>query len=392
MASFIDAQGATQQFEVTLDVIKAAADNRETVRDYINALLPTDVAKYGDSFSQCAASEGLVLTNDKRNGIKAPSLDSVLNGRPQLNAAGAIVRTPTSQARILLMPTIGALVEDKLLSDLDMNANAFDGMIAIDTAIADDWLLWPEANYAGPEAGRSQVTSQLAKPVNMLTLTTSEKSVRIPTFSMGIEWSEQATKYLGLDFIALSLARQVAVERDERANANLVAMLLGDNDVGQGALSGIAGKVKTAVGLDAAAVTGITQKAWMLWLYANGKKRRISHCVTDVLGALAIQGRANRPVVTGDNGTSVRINTNEVVSNPTWTDNVSIFITDDANWPAGTVMGIDSRYAIQRVTSTNASYQAQEDFVLRRGSAMRFDAGSLARRLYNDAFEVLTFA
>jgi hypothetical protein len=130
----------------------------------------------------------------------------------------------------------------------------------------------------------------------------------------------------------------------------------------------------------------------MLWLNSNGKKRRIDWVVTDILGALAIQNRSGRPVIVGDNGTSVRINTNERVANPTWNDEVNVFITDDANWPAGTVMGIDSRYAIQRVTSTNASYEATENFVLRRSTAMRFDYGSLSRRLYNDAFECLTFA
>jgi len=69
-----------------------------------------------------------------------------------------------------------------------------------------------------------------------------------------------------------------------------------------------------------------------------------------------------------------------------------VFITDDPNWPAKTIMGIDSRYAIQRVTSTNASYQAQEEFVLRRSTAMRFDYGTLSRRMYLDAFECLTYA
>ncbi len=390
MAAFIDAQGATQQVEINLDTVRAAADNGMSVREYINSKFTTDAEAYGDAFSQCCASEGIILSNNRKYGVRSPSLDAVLNGRPQMEAS-AIVKTPSAQARVLLMPAIGALVEDKLLSDLDMNANAYDSMIALDTVIADEWLLWPEVNMAGPEAGRSQVTSQLAKPVNMLTLTTSEKSIRIPTRSMGVEWSEQATKYLNLDFIALSIARQVAVERNEFANQNLVAMLNGDADVGQGSLSSLS-KVKTAVSLDAAATTGLTQKAWMTWLYTNGKKRRISHVVTDIVGALAIESRTGRPVVTGDNGTSTRINTNESVMNPTWGNEVQVFITDDVNWPAKSIMGIDARYAIQRVTSTNASYQAQEEFVLRRGSAMRFDYGSLSRRLYNDAFECLTFA
>jgi hypothetical protein len=52
-----------------------------------------------------------------------------------------------------------------------------------------------------PEAARSQVTSQLAKPASMMSITTAEKSVRIPTFSLGIEWSEQATKYVNLDLM-----------------------------------------------------------------------------------------------------------------------------------------------------------------------------------------------
>ena len=108
---------------------------------------------------------------------------------------------------------------------------------------------------------------------------------------------------------------------------------------------------------------------------------------------MAIEARANRPTVQTDNPTSPRIDTTTSIANATWDANLPIFIVDPSvGWPAKTIMGIDSRYAIQRVNSTNASYQAQEDFVLRRGSAMRFDFGTISRRLINDAFEVLTYA
>jgi hypothetical protein len=270
-----------------------------------------------------------------------------------------------------------------------MNANAFDSMIAMDTTITDDWLLWPEANYTKPEAARSQVVSQLAKPAAMMTLTTSEKSVKVPTFALGIEWSEQATKYLNLDFIALSIARQVAVERNERANEHLLAMLNGDADVGQGSLASLS-KVKNADTFDStiAANGALTQTALIKWLYTNSRKRRITHVVTDIDGALAIENRTGKPTVQTDNPTSPRINAEASVINTTFGD-FKVFITDDTNWPANTIMGIDARYAIQRVTSTNASYEAQEQFVLTRSSAMRFDYGTLSRRLYNDAFDVL---
>lgn len=391
MAAFIDAQGATQQVEFNLDIVRAAKEAGVSVRDHVNATYETNAELYGDAFSQMCASEGIVLIPQRQYGIKSTKLDAIVNGRPLLEA-GTIVRNPSSQGRVLLMPAIGALIEDKLVADLDMNANAFDSMVAVDDTIADEWLLWPEINFAGPEAGRSQVTSQLAKPASMLSVTTAEKSVRIPTYALGVEWSEQATKYVNLDLLTLAISRQAMVERNERANQNFLALLNGDADMGQGSLASLS-KVKTAVSLDAAAVSGITQKAWMLWLYNNSKKRKITHLITDIAGAMAIEGRSGKPVITGDNPNSTRIDTTVSVMNPTWAGDLPIFIVDPSvGWPANTIMGIDSRFAIHRVNSTNASYQAQEDFVLRRGSAMRFDFGTITRRLFNDAFEVMTYA
>ena len=391
MAAFIDAQGATQQFEVTLDLVREASQGGVSLRDHINATLPTDAEKHGDAFSQLCASEGIVLVPNKKYGIRPQRLNAVLEGRTVLEA-GAVVRQPNNQARVLLMPAIGALIEDKLVSDLDMNANAFDAMIALDETIADEWLLWPEINYAAPEAARSQVISQLAKPAAMLSVTTSEKSVRIPTFSLGVEWSEQVTKYVNLDLIVLAIARQVATERNARANENLVGIVAGDPDMGQASLASL-GKSVTALSLDAAATAGITQLAWISWLYANSKKRRITHLVTDIAGAMAIENRTGRPTVVQDNPGSKRIDSVVTVSNPTWAPELPIFIVDPTvGWTAKTILGIDARSALHRVTSTNAAYTAIEEFSLRRGTAMRWDFGQVVRRLFTDAFDVLTYA
>jgi hypothetical protein len=394
MAAFIDAQGATQQFEVNLDLVREAGQAGLSVRDHVNTLLTSDVRAYGDPFSQLCESEGIVLVPSRKYGVQATSLKTVLEGRQdQVRLeAGTVVRQPSNQARILLMPAIGALIEDKLLADLDMNANAFDNMIAQDETIADEWLLWPEVNMAGAEAGRSQVTSQLAKPARMMSITTSEKQIRIPTFALGIEWSEQSSKYVKLDLIALAIARQVAIERNERANTNLLNILNGDADVGQASLASL-GKVTTALSLDAAATAGITQMAWVSWLYKNSTKRRLGALVTNIAGAMAIENRTGRPVVTNDNPTSARIDSTVSVMNPTWAPNLPIFIVDPSvGWPDKTIMGLDINYGLHRVSSTNAEYAAQEDFVLRRAHAMRWDFGQIVRRLYTDAFEVLTYA
>lgn len=391
MAAFIDAQGATQQFEMSLDVVREACASAMSVRDFINSKLTTDVEAYGDPFSQLCASEGIVLKSSRLHGVRSPSLAQALGGRTVLEA-GAITRQPSNQGRLLLMPAIGALSEDKMLSDLEMNAAVLDGMIAQDDTIADEWLLWPEINFSHPEAARSQVTSQLAKPASMMSITTAEKSVRIPTFSLGIEYSDQATKYVNLDLISLAITRQVANERNARANEYILSLLNGDPDMSQPSLS-TAGKVTTALSLDAAATAGITQLAYMSWLYLNSKKRRISHLITDIAGAMALENRTGRPTVVQDNPGSKRINNNVFVMNPTWAPELPIFIVDSTvGWPAKTIMGIDANFAIHRVTSTNASYEAQESFSLRRANAMRFDFGQIMRRLFVDAFEVLTYA
>lgn len=389
MASFIDAQGQRQQVDIDLSTVRAAADNSMSLREHINRTYETNASAYGDAFSQMCASEGIVLTPNKAYGIRASSLDTVLNGPTRLEA-GVVTKTPNQQARVLMMPAIGALVEDKLLADLEMNPSAYDSMVAYDQSITDDWLIWPQAKYSEPEAARSQQISQGVLPPNMLTLTTSEKSIRVPTFALGIEWSEQATKYLGIDFIALSITRQALVEKNERANADLLSMLLGDPDIGMSALSSISGKVVRANTLDTGITTAgtLTQAAWMKFLYRNGKRRKVSHVVTDINGALAIENRTGRPTVMTDNNQSVRINAEANVLNPMWND-VDVFITDDPNWPANTIMAMDSRFGIHRVTSTNASYQAQENFVLKRSSAMRFDYGTISKRMFDDAFDVL---
>jgi hypothetical protein len=390
MAKFYDATGALQDVTIDMATIAAASAAGVSLRDHVNSQYGTDNSRYGEVFAQMCAGEGIVFNPNKAHGIRAPKLDAIFN--PVSMQAGVVTgnSNPSNQARVLLMPAILALVEDKLLANLEMNPAAFEAMVAVDDTITGDWVIWPEANYSKPEAARSQRVAQLAPPPTMLTLTTSEKSLRIPTYSLGVEWSEQATKVMGLDYIALSIARQAAIEKNERADQNLLAMLNGDADVGQAALA--APKVVKANALDATIVAAgvLTQTAWMKFLYRNSKKRSITHVITDINGALALEARTGKPVVVGDNPTSTRIDTLPLVMNPGWGPTVQVFITDDANWPANTIMAIDANYAIHRVTSTTATYEAQEEFVLRRASAMRFDQGSVVRRLFDDAFEVLS--
>lgn len=391
MAAFIDAQGATQQVPVDVSMYRMAADNGMSLAQWVNTQYPTDPEAHGNTFDQLLASEGIFVRPNKEYGIRAASMEEVLNGRPRMEA-GVIVKDAVPASRILFPAAILSVIEDKLSVDLVETANSFDRMIAVDDTIAGDRYERPVLNFSKPEAARTQGISQLALPASMLSITTSDISRKIPTRALGLEISEQALRSTTLDLVGLALARQAATERNERSYEYILAMLNGDTDMAQLALSTISNKVVKANVYDSAIVAAgaLTQKAWVKWLSKNSKKRTIDWVITDIDGALAIDGRSGRPALIGSTGTNPEINTNLVVSNPSWTRDVKVFITDDPNWPANTIMGIDSRYAIHRVTSLSASYEAIEQFALKRSTAMRFDHGEIVYRLFDEAFEVLS--
>ena len=389
MAAFIDDTGNTQQLPLDVSMYRQAADNQMSFEQFINRQYPASV--HGNTFDQLLDSEGIFCRPNRNIGLRAANMDEVLNGRSRMEA-GVVVKEAVPASRILAPAAILSAVEDKILADLEMNPMAFDSMIALDESINND--RWERAilNFSKPEAARSAVIGQLALPASMLTITASQVTRAIPTRSIGMEVSDQALKATSLDLVTLALARQRATERNERTNEFLLSLLNGDVDIGMVALSTIANKVVKANVYDSTiSANGVlTQKAWMAYLIKNATRRTITHVVTDIAGALAIEQRTGKPVITGDNPNSPRVNTEMSVVNPLWPANVRIFITTDTNWPANTILGFDAGYGIHRVTSTWAAYEAVEQFVLKRSTAMRFDSGEVVERLFDDAFDVLS--
>ena len=111
--------------------------------------------------------------------------------------------------------------------------------------------------------------------------------------------------------------------------------------------------------------------------------------VTDIDGALAIENRLGKPTVQIDDGTSPRINSQAVIANPLIPAQVQVFVTENPDWPVGTIMGLDSRYAVKRINSLSADYSATAEDVIKRSKTMRWDTGSAAFRLFDEAFSVL---
>lgn len=382
MSAFLDAQGNSQQIDLSVTMYQQAAEANMSLQQFINTKYPTNAEKYGNTFQQLMASEGIFVKPNRELGIRASTMHAILN------AGGVTVKDGVPASRILFPAVFLQAVEDRLIANLTMTGDAFESMIAVDESINGDRYEQPKINFTRPSEARHQGVAQLANPASMLLITASDVAKRIPSFAMGLEISDQALKSTTIDIVALSLARQAAVERNERAQNYMLALLNGDIDNNDGALTSVASST-----FDALAVTGndfITQKAWMKYLNYQGTKRTVTHIVTDLDTALKIEKRSGKPVIVGDDPNSVRIDTQFAVMNPTWAKNPQIFLTQDANWPAATLMGLDKTQAIRRVRSLTADYQGIEQFVLRRSTAMRFDFGEHVNRLYDEAFNVMT--
>ena len=394
MASFIDANGARQQLNPEVEWYRRAGDAGMSLAQWVNQEFPTSPDQHlGTTYQQLLMSEGICLRPNRTAGIRSTSMKDMLDGRPEVQAGGAIVRDSgfaSAALRTLFPSAILTAIEDRLIADLNMNADAFDSLVAIDDTISGDKFERPLLNYSNVNQ-RSQAIGQLAEPAAMMTITTSSVARTIPALSIGLTISDQAKAATTLDLVSMAMARQFALERNARANEFLLAMLSGDTDMAQASLSSLSLTV-AASALDTTASSGLTQKAWMKWLYRNSKKRKIDWVVTDIDGALAIENRTGKPTNVTDNPNSVRIDSVLEVGNPTWNANVKVFITDDPNWPAKTIMGLDSRYGVHRVSSSTIAYQAVEAFVLRRMTSLRVDMGEVAYRLYDDAFDTLTYA
>lgn len=368
-----DASGNTQKIDVNLDLFRAAShEGFKHGLAKLNSMVPTGTQ--ATAAQQVYAQLGLGVTN----------LADVMSGK---FLAGAQTEDGSITGRLAIQAYLMDAMENKLRSSDYGIIGLFNRKAAMVDTINNTKFDRPLFNYARPEAGKARAIAQLSEPASMLSITVSDVSYKITGTSIGMEISDEASRAIGIDLVAVAMGRQAEEAAIDYAEESFLRFLQGDTDVGQAALS-----ATTAASYDSTIVAAgvLSQKAWMKWLFSGTRRRRIDTIITDFDGALAIQNRTGRPVVTGDNATSKRIDTLESIVNPTWADNVEVIVSQDPNWPANTFLGFDSRYGYHVVNSSVLSYNAMEQFAIRRSTKVRIDTGVLAYRLYDDAFSVLT--
>lgn len=383
-------------------IYKEAHDANLSLAQYINRMFNDADPKVGSAFDQLCASEGLALAGKNPYGLRSATVAEILDGTANVLGAANVKDqgSPFGPAsRILFPAAVVAMIESAVLKDYHTDTVVFGDLIAAEQSVGTENFIQPVIDYNtanGPMQARAQRVSQFSLPPNMLRFSTSERNKSLPTYGIGIEFSQQALRATTLDILALTLNRFLMVEKDGRVYQYLSSIFAGDSDLNTGAVSAV-----TTTALDSAAASGtVTHKAWVKFLARRRKLRKITHLICDIDTYLKIEGRTGRPGSHAYDPTLARIDPQVQAMNVGFGNDVKWFLVDSAAdggpVPADTVWALDATKGIVRVSNTSASYTAAESFVLRRTEAMVMHWSEDVYRMFGDSdlspFDVLTIA
>lgn len=346
----------------------------------------TDEARYGSVFSQCLQAAGMFLRNDLKTGIRAPNLKEVMEDR--INMAGIVGPTGdnnhTPSGRLLYPETILRVMEAELRTDESDFLSTWNRMMAntltIDTEKFDQPLISTNHN----ENTRSKGITQGTEPANMVGITVSEWTRRVPVKSIGLTVTDQALAATTLDLVGLIMSAQSRGERLANAHEILNGILNGDVDMKE---NGVATR-GTFKDLDPSITTAgtMSHRALVKFLRENYKKIQPNLLLMDLDTAFAVEARTGKPVrATNYYGEGTNFGIEPTVDNLLAVA-PPILIVDSEVIGANTIVGLDTTRAIRRVINVNAAYSAIEQFVMRRVTAFRVDYGETAYTLFEEAF------
>lgn len=396
-------QDSTGSHEIGLRVedYKAAAELNLTLPQYLGQKYGqgVDDSKHGSVFTQILGNAGMFTKHNHKLGISPPTMADILNGTVEVNMGGTISR-PDGQAaltpsgRLLFPALILEMVESELRTDNNAYAAVFNRMVASTVSTNTPRYDQPIINITGPQGSKSQNIAQGAEPQRMIGISLSEKSYRMPVNSIGLSITDEAQRASTLDLVSIIVREQALQERADQIDIDIGNIVTGNIDAGpdgDGALSSIDFK---AVYDGAAASQAFTQKGWVKLLRNDWKVMNIDWVIGNIDAYLALEARANRPVVQNDFTMNAGLNSMEAAANPGIPDNVNFFIIDDETILGGVdrILCLDSSKAIRKVVYVGAQYQAIQDFVMRRTTEMRFDWSERHERLgFDNAFKLVDF-
>ena len=381
--------GQTVEALIGLDDYEKAAKMQVSLGSYLAAKYPNTP----EPFVQMCAQSGLFMKANPNQGITTSTLNALFSEGPMTLAdinASAMTRDDGSNraigARLLFPELILQVIASELDTDDADVINGFLGMLATTLSVNTPRIDEPIINSKAPEGSRSQPISQLTEPDLMVSITTSERTRKVPTKSIGLLISDEAANTVNLPLVSIIVQRQARGERIHNIYQAISGIIAGNVDSQDPALVAV-----DASDFDPAATApaDFTQAAYVKWLWADHTKRSINSIISDLDGALAIESRVNKPTVFTDNPTSPRINSETTFENIVLPSPRGIVVPTAVMGGADRVLGFDRRFGIRRVVNTAASYAAIQEFVMKRGTGYRFDYGEAYHKLFGDAFSLL---
>lgn len=388
---FKDHTDKQAEVEVGLSDYRAAADNNVSLSQYYATKFPTADGQ-ATAFEQFCASAGIRVRADKATGIPATSMKEIIHG-PNDKYAGTIVRPDGSDrggiaGRLLYPEVMLQLIQANLRENKEDYLQPWQNAIALKTTVSSPRVDQPTIDVTAPEASAAQPIAQLAEPAVMVSITLGERGYVIPTKSIGLQIADQALESSTIDLVGLTLSAQARGERIRRIEEDMGNIINGDVDFNINAVAFALASTFTSETINA--TTPITQRVWVKWLRANYQTMNISHILADIDGLLDIEARAGRPTVFNDTSNQSNLLDAKYSVENMGLPTPKVLLLPTSIIGSNSVVGFDSQYALHEITNVSASYQAIEEFVLRRSIAMRFDFGVALFKLFDEAFTGLT--
>lgn len=382
MARGKDGRTELKTYKVDETLYRKAAEQNMTPRQYLKATLTDCDYSYGEPMDQVMAGSGLL--QDKQLGMPALSALDLQEGRVAADKLRSPDGSDTSLGARLLYPQLILETMQQHLHDDGSDILAkYAEMVAVSRNVGGKKVDQPLIDTRAPEGSRSGEIAELAEPETMVTISTGDRSYRIPTKSIGLLISDEAMEATTMDLVRVVMEAQARGERIAMVENQLRALVFGDKDRGIEALP-----TKSISQFDSSITENnkVTKRAYIKWLRENYRLREISHVLTSLDTALTVDDQL-LPKMTGNDSSKIMTpfsGMNLDIPVPKMVD-----FSDDL-FGAGTLVGLDRRNAIQRFVNVNANYEAIEDYVMRRAKAFRVDYGEMATRLYDEAWSVVT--
>lgn len=375
-------RSAVKTKTVDESIYRKATEKNMTLRQFMQVELSDCDYTYGHPMDQAFAGSGLF--QDRQLGMPSLTAKDLQNG----TVAAGQLRSPDGSdtslgARLLYPQLILETMQEHLRDDGSDILAKYAEMVAVTRNVGGKKVDQPLINTSAPEGSRSGEIGELAEPETLVTITTGDRSYRIPSKSIGLTISDEAMEATTIDLVRVVMEAQARGERIAMVEDQLRALVLGDKDRGIEALP-----VK-AIGSFDSAITAdgkITKKAYIKWLRENYRLREISHVLTDLDTVLDIDDQL-LPKMTGQDSSKIMTpfsGMNLDIPVPKMVD-----FSQDI-FGAGMLVGLDRRNAIQRFVNVNANYEAIERYVMRRANSFRVDYGEMATRLYDEAWSVVS--